>query len=252
MANALTTLTRLLIVQHIQEDAGGVTLHFQDGSQGRFTLGDGDRATYLRLARRSQERQHPVGVKFGEGQTIAALMRADNDVPTKLWEENHEGARALFQGHDGVFHLQGDHPERDRLLALLGEAIGLMARVWFISHKPELALLDVMPAGWEVAAAHSSEGAKTVLSTRLRVQEAALEKSEQLAAPMAAEPQRALAVATINAPPQGLELLEEQIDHCLTLAKTLNREQLTGVIDLLRRARNNVVWIIGERQSEET
>ena len=44
---------------------------------------------------------------------------------------------------------------------------------------------------------------------------------------------------------RGLESLEEQIDECLTLAKNLDREGLSSVINLLRRARNEVVWIMG-------
>jgi hypothetical protein len=45
---------------------------------------------------------------------------------------------------------------------------------------------------------------------------------------------------------RGLEQLEEGIDDCLTLAKNLDREGLASVITLLRRARNEVVWKLGE------
>jgi hypothetical protein len=44
-----------------------------------------------------------------------------------------------------------------------------------------------------------------------------------------------------------LEVLEEQIDDCLTLAKNLDRAGLEDVIHLLRRARNKVVWRLGEK-----
>jgi hypothetical protein len=43
-----------------------------------------------------------------------------------------------------------------------------------------------------------------------------------------------------------LESLEEQIDNCLTFAKRLDREGLADIISLLRRARNGVVWKIGQ------
>jgi hypothetical protein len=43
-----------------------------------------------------------------------------------------------------------------------------------------------------------------------------------------------------------LELLEEQIDDCLILAKHLDREGLDSVIKLLRRARNEVDWKVGQ------
>ncbi len=46
---------------------------------------------------------------------------------------------------------------------------------------------------------------------------------------------------------RGLDGLEEQIDECLSLAKHLDREGLTNVIGLLRRARNEVVWKMGEK-----
>jgi hypothetical protein len=44
-----------------------------------------------------------------------------------------------------------------------------------------------------------------------------------------------------------LEVLEEMIDDCLTLAKHQDREGLHDVIQLLRRARNAVVWKLGEK-----
>jgi hypothetical protein len=46
--------------------------------------------------------------------------------------------------------------------------------------------------------------------------------------------------------PHGLEKLEEQIDDCLTSARLLDREGLEAVIHHLRRARNEVVWKIGQ------
>ena len=45
---------------------------------------------------------------------------------------------------------------------------------------------------------------------------------------------------------KGLDLLEEQIDDCLSMAKQLDREGLANVISMLRRARNEVVWKMGE------
>jgi hypothetical protein len=44
----------------------------------------------------------------------------------------------------------------------------------------------------------------------------------------------------------ALEELEEHIDECLTAAKVLDREGLAHVIRLLRQARNEVVWRLGQ------
>jgi hypothetical protein len=147
MAETLTTLTKLLVVREIQEDESGAKVRFQQGGHGRLALRDADYATLLRLARRSQARQHPVGVSFGEGHTITDLIRADNDVPAQLWEEDPDCVRVLSQGHDAVFRLKLDYPESARIRALLGEALKRKARVWFLAQKPDLALRDVLPAG---------------------------------------------------------------------------------------------------------
>jgi hypothetical protein len=61
-----------------------------------------------------------------------------------------------------------------------------------------------------------------------------------------AEPTAATSAAAPRKGVRGLETLEEQLDECLTLAKNLDREGLSSVINLLRRARNEVVWKMGE------
>jgi hypothetical protein len=61
-----------------------------------------------------------------------------------------------------------------------------------------------------------------------------------------AEPTAATNAAAPRKGVRGLETLEEQLDECLTLAKNLDREGLSSVINLLRRARNEVVWKVGE------
>ena len=54
-------------------------------------------------------------------------------------------------------------------------------------------------------------------------------------------------VATAVPPRRAkLEALEENIDDCLTMAKNLDRDGLDSVIKVLRRARNEVVWKLGQ------
>jgi hypothetical protein len=45
---------------------------------------------------------------------------------------------------------------------------------------------------------------------------------------------------------RGLEKLEESIDDCLWQARDLDAEGLASVVQLLRRARNEVVWKLGQ------
>lgn len=49
-----------------------------------------------------------------------------------------------------------------------------------------------------------------------------------------------------HVPSHRLDTLEEAIDDCLTAAKNLDREGLADVVRLLRKARNEVVWKMGE------
>ena len=51
--------------------------------------------------------------------------------------------------------------------------------------------------------------------------------------------------ATVPTGGSPLEALEHQIDECLSLARSGDPEGLRDVIQLLRRARNAVVWKIG-------
>ncbi|HEV3117949.1 MAG TPA: hypothetical protein VGY58_12915 [Gemmataceae bacterium] len=53
-------------------------------------------------------------------------------------------------------------------------------------------------------------------------------------------------VPQLQVVPLGLEALEIQIDDVLTVARTLDREGLESVINHLRRARNEVVWKLGQ------
>jgi len=53
-------------------------------------------------------------------------------------------------------------------------------------------------------------------------------------------------VATVPTGGSELEALEHQIDECLTTARMLDRQGLDSIISLLRKARNEVVWKIGQ------
>jgi len=53
-------------------------------------------------------------------------------------------------------------------------------------------------------------------------------------------------VATVPTGDTQLELLEYQIDECMILAKSMDRDDLESIISHLRRARKEVVWKIGK------
>jgi hypothetical protein len=83
-----------------------------------------------------------------------------------------------------------------------------------------------------------AQSAKGVLrSKRRRRAPKAAEQTPSAATPVRASDRRKS---------HDLETLEEQIDDCLRLAKQLDREGLQDVIRQLRKARNMVVWKIGQ------
>jgi hypothetical protein len=81
---------------------------------------------------------------------------------------------------------------------------------------------------------------KGVLRKKLRKKPGRKKTQEQPAEPVAVQE------AAAPAADQRLEQLEEQIDDCMSMAKNLDRDGLKSVIHLLRRARNAVVWKLGQ------
>lgn len=65
---------------------------------------------------------------------------------------------------------------------------------------------------------------------------------------VAAVKHTAVAVETVASPRRTskLEDLELLIDDCLTMARNLNRDGMDEIITMLRRARREVVWKMGE------
>ena len=64
---------------------------------------------------------------------------------------------------------------------------------------------------------------------------------------VAGEPATVVAApAAVNTPRHNLEVLEVAIDGCMMLARNLDRERLDGAIQMLRKARNAVVWLVGK------
>lgn len=84
---------------------------------------------------------------------------------------------------------------------------------------------------------------KSVLRSKKRKNVA---RRAQEAQPNGAAAQPAAPVARKPLGSSKLDALEMQIDECLILARQLDRQELHDVIGLLRRARNAVVWKIGQ------
>jgi hypothetical protein len=84
---------------------------------------------------------------------------------------------------------------------------------------------------------------KSVLRKKLRQKKEKSKQRPELAATVAPAVE---ATNMPNAALRGLETLEEQIDDCMSLARQLDREGLANVVQILRKARNAVVWQQGQ------
>jgi hypothetical protein len=83
---------------------------------------------------------------------------------------------------------------------------------------------------------------KSILRSKKRKRKAKRAAAEQLLNGVHAEPKPKKMSSRL----QNLEALERRIDDCLIDAVQLDRDSLEDVINHLRRARNAVVWKIGQ------
>jgi hypothetical protein len=103
---------------------------------------------------------------------------------------------------------------------------------WLEDHPDQAEVSDSVKAGLQ--------NAKSALRSKKRRR-----KAQQVAGaqPALAPAGRPVGHGRRGRSPQGLE---EQIDDCLNSARALDREGLANVISLLRRARNELVWKMGQ------
>jgi hypothetical protein len=80
-------------------------------------------------------------------------------VVAQLVDEGKDQVVVLFQGHDGVFHLQRNHPDFERLSHLLSASASGGRRVWFVAEPLSLALLDALEVTPRATGAAQANGA---------------------------------------------------------------------------------------------
>ena len=113
----------------------------------------------------------------------------------------------------------------------------------WLAQKSNGVILERYRADHNVAADDSLE--KRVINT-LANTKSQLRKQEREQTASGKPGSGRVAAAAQDRTETPMEHLEEQIDECLTLAKNLDRDQLESVINHLRRARNEVVWKLGQ------
>jgi hypothetical protein len=113
---------------------------------------------------------------------------------------------------------------------LKGRSNDELLKQWLADHPGEKEVPNRVKQGLQ--------NVKSVLRSRGRKTTKAAEARQAAASPSMPPAKKA--------PPSKLEGLEEHIDECLTLAKIIDRDTLHDFVQHLRRARNLVVWQMGE------
>jgi hypothetical protein len=143
------------VVTDLHAADGGAWLLLGNGLRISLAADHPDRELILREARRSFQRQEPVGVLVDPDGRIVDLnytypvtvhaVREDEEDPSRLL--------VLFWGFSPVCYLTQDHPERGRIQATLEEAarlgqpVWLANRLWPVEGETEIwqQILDVCP-----------------------------------------------------------------------------------------------------------
>jgi hypothetical protein len=139
-----SVLLRLLFVKSVQESTADAIIIFQTGQKGRLSRSHKDYQYSLKLAQESLESQHPVGVRVDSAGEIGEIARSDNDFVHFLADESEDRVKVVFQGHDGIAHLERQHPRFETIERDLHRSLKEKKRIWFVWRLPRLTLEDVM------------------------------------------------------------------------------------------------------------
>lgn len=135
---------RLLFVKSVQESGTDAIIIFQTGQKGKLSRNQKDYQYLLKLARESLGRQRPVGVGVDNAGEIGEIARSDNDFVRSLADESADKVKVFFQGHDGIAHLERQHPRFETIERELRRSLKEKKRIWFVWRLPSLSIEDVM------------------------------------------------------------------------------------------------------------
>jgi hypothetical protein len=99
---------------------------------------------FTKLITLALERKHPIGLVVSKNNEVIAMQRADNDIVKNIFLRDEETFVIQFQGHDGFFYLERNHPDFDRIYAMLDKSKIDSQRVWFIAQLPQMKIFDVI------------------------------------------------------------------------------------------------------------
>jgi hypothetical protein len=158
MAKVVLAPAKLVVVRGLERGPAGATVCFKGGVLGHLPGSHRSFARWMDLLEDSLQRQRPFGVGLGQDGHIHDVRWADQDRVKWLGEGTEGPLPIIFWGHAGVYHLERDHPDFQRLYATVKRSAEHEEPIWFVYRSFPLTLLDVTPAPLAAAAPTETNG----------------------------------------------------------------------------------------------
>ena len=144
MEKILIVMVNLCLIINVQPSNQGIKITLQNEKVVTLSKSHESYEYFTKLIIHALERKHPVGLAISKDNKILAIERADNDFVEKIISKDEQTFIIHFQGHDGFFSLDRNHPNFDKIYTILERSRINSQRVWFIAQLPKLKILDVI------------------------------------------------------------------------------------------------------------
>jgi len=122
---------KLMFVKEIVERDSVAVIRFDGGQEGQLRTDNKEKyAKLLETARKSRTNRRPVAVTMAKPNDIVEMVSADVDTVKNVEERDAATLQVLFQGHAAVYELEKDHPDLNRIRAVLEQSSKDKSRVW--------------------------------------------------------------------------------------------------------------------------
>jgi sugar-specific transcriptional regulator TrmB len=144
MEKIFIVMLNLYFIINLQPSNQGIKITLQNEKVVTLSKSHESYEHFTELIIHALKRKHPVGLAISKDNKILSIERADNDFVEKIISKDEETFIIQFQGHDGFFSLDRNHPSFDKIYTILERSRINFQRVWFIAQLPKLQILDVI------------------------------------------------------------------------------------------------------------
>ena len=137
-------MLNLYFIINLQPSNQGIKITLQNEKVATLSKSHESYEHFTKLIIHALKRKHPVGLAISKDNEILSIERADNDFVEKIISKDEETFIIQFQGHDGFFSLDRNHPSFDKIYTILERSRTNSQRVWFIATLPKLEILDTV------------------------------------------------------------------------------------------------------------